>query len=875
MAVFSVNTHHAYLNTDIVIRNSQETPIVVKDLLTSDEWLITDVKEVRLSHGTHTLVSDDTVETIIIEDAIKFGGSEIKGAFVFDNNPWTFITMKDRLYTVNINTGEEKVEHMISPDNIEAFNSYYGKTCEFFLFNTKNDFSIYNVELGKNLKTFSNHIYSNNHLIIYKENDKVIVYDYRTEEVIVEFDGQYSIGNDLYFVREEKLYLLNLLTSDIKQITWVGDLKSDYVLYGDCIFMLKWEEYKIYHLVYLNSIGNKKKTISFQFPYYVDSWLGYSLFRLKNLKEEFSFFQEKELTFKDFSNIKHHIFYISILDIKFSNDSENKQIVTLTGEVKHYPSIAYGNIPFTLSGDSKYTIFFSNMIFGNVDDIVDSEMHQSKDDIYQSEKGEKLLVSSTSGNLLVVLYDSKIFYRNIKEKINRQLFDKLFDSSYYTNAYFTSDGKNVVFKNRGDEFSVLGFEKLSFDKFDIEGATVPRLAGFNGYKLEIAFFDSRQPVWRDPISLARVKLEDLSNYIFMSPDGEFSAQNDFRVIIRNQITNRDITNEEYHSLVEEYDFGWKDSDEDKEKKIIKRKNFVDRTKKEKLFQKITDRWTSIYSSSNLSENEKEEKCIASIEKEIDEFIYKKENFTSLFLDKLGYVFYKNNNTLQETRLLIGRSVYYLNYVSFSCDSRYLAFGAKMRSDEFRESKDGVFVLYDLKEEKEIIRQEKGLWAVWMTMFSKDGNIAYYDSKAETFIINKDSDYKNIQKIGNRSLLCFSPSGKYIALSDQNYIDYTHHSHKDWGHQPSGNIFIHAIEEPQVCISQYNDFGDGISGVVYSGKSGRAGNVASVAFSSDEKRLMAVGDDGVVVVRNLHFDDEEKEYNYCHTHDNESFERKPL
>jgi hypothetical protein len=92
----------------------------------------------------------------------------------------------------------------------------------------------------------------------------------------------------------------------------------------------------------------------------VDSWLGYSLFRLKNLKEEFSYFQEKELTFKDFSNIKHHIFYISILDIKFSNDSENKQIVTLTGEVKHYPSIAYGNIPFTLSGDSKYTIFFSS-----------------------------------------------------------------------------------------------------------------------------------------------------------------------------------------------------------------------------------------------------------------------------------------------------------------------------------------------------------------------------------------------------------------------------------------------------------------------------------------------------------------------------------
>ena len=249
MAVFSVNTHHAYLNTNIVIRNSQDTPIVVKDLLTSDEWFISDIKEVRLSHGTHTLVSDDTVETIIIEDAIKFGGSEIKGAFVFDNNPWTFITMKDRLYAVNINTGEEKVEHMISPDNIEAFNSYYGKTCEFFLFNTKEDFSIYNVELGKILKTFSNHIYSNNHLIIYKENDKVIVYDYRTEEMIVEFDGQYSIGSKFYFVNRGKLYGLNLRTSYINQINEVEDINSDYVLYDNYILYLKYENsyYKLYY----------------------------------------------------------------------------------------------------------------------------------------------------------------------------------------------------------------------------------------------------------------------------------------------------------------------------------------------------------------------------------------------------------------------------------------------------------------------------------------------------------------------------------------------------------------------------------------------------------------------------------------------------
>ena len=50
------------------------------------------------------------------------------------------------------------------------------------------------------------------------------------------------------------------------------------------------------------------------------------------------------------------------------------------------------------------------------------------------------------------------------------------------------------------------------------------------------------------------------------------------------------------------------------------------------------------------------------------------------------------------------------------------------------------------------------------------------------------------------------------------------------------------------MEQYNDFGDGIGGVTNMTR--RAGNVASAAFSSDEKRLLAVGADGVIVIRNL-------------------------
>ncbi|MFR9546597.1 MAG: hypothetical protein SNJ29_13630, partial [Rikenellaceae bacterium] len=94
-------------------------------------------------------------------------------------------------------------------------------------------------------------------------------------------------------------------------------------------------------------------------------------------------------------------------------------------------------------------------------------------------------------------------------------------------------------------------------------------------------------------------------------------------------------------------------------------------------------------------------------------------------------------------------------------------------------------------------------------------------------------------------LCFSPSGRYIALSNQGYIAYDRRRNRNWGHQPSGNIYIHNTDNPSVEMEHYNDLGESINGL-----SSRAGNVASAAFSKDEKRLLAVGIDGVVIIRNL-------------------------
>ena len=859
MADFSLNTHHAYLNTDVIIRNNTTTTIVVKDTTTSDEWFVHKEKLIHLSAGTHHLISGKTETTITIEDAVKFGGSSIKRTFVFDDNPWLFITTKDRLYAANTETGEEKVEHTITPNSIESLGRYYGKTCEYFLFNTKKDFSIYNVETGEIVKTFTNHIYSNSHLTIYRAEESIIVYDYRIDKIVTEFDGQYSFGNKFYFVKEGKLYGLNLFTSYINLIDEVGKITEEDILYNNCL-LKQTSDYLLSKTYNFYWLGNGERNInftSFTFPYYIESWLGHSLYRTYKIKEELdSYKKDFADNNRDFPNVKHHIFSIAISKINYDWE-DKKHIIKLTGEILSRPSIGF-SVPFTLVGIEESSIQFKNAVIESVESETTEEKPQEpSDDIFKLPKDEKLLGKSSSGVLIVSISDSRIVYRNVKDNTKKILLNGLFDTSYYVNAYFTSDGKNAIFENCDKEFSIIGFEDLSFDKFDVEGMTVSRQAGINGYKPEIVIMDSRKPVWRDPISLVKVKQEELFNHIFMSPDGTFSAENNYKIIIRNRITEKDITSEEYNALCQKYDFNRNDSDEEKKVKTSQRKFLLEEVGKETLFKYIIDRWTHIIlSSSHIPESRKEKRIWEVVDSKIEEYINKTDDFTSLFLDKLGYVIYQNNRTCEEKRILIGRSVYFLNYVSFSYDSRYLAFGAKMKQDDFCMSEDGVFVLYDLQEEKEKIRQDHGeeLYAVWMTMFSKDGNVAYYDSRADAYIVTKKSDYKEIQRIAGKSLLCFSPSGKYIAFSDQNYIDYAHHPNSNWGHQPSGNIFIHAVKDVQICLERYNDFGTGISGVV-----SRAGSVASAAFSCDEKRLMAVGNDGVVVVRNLHFDNSDDKF----------------
>ena len=191
---------------------------------------------------------------------------------------------------------------------------------------------------------------------------------------------------------------------------------------------------------------------------------------------------------------------------------------------------------------------------------------------------------------------------------------------------------------------------------------------------------------------------------------------------------------------------------------------------------------------------------------------------------------------------IGRPLWFLNYVSFSYDERYIAIAGRYPSNT---SPGGLFLVYDLKE-NEVLFKHTPKKAVWMTSFTKDGVVGSYSSDPNTYIGNVRDEGKNYTVISNKSFLTFSADGKYVALSEQGYIPWNNGLNESWGHMPSSLVSIRSTNNPDRELVQFNDISEkGIDGV-YSSKT-----VSSVSFSMDNKKIMMVGKDGVVVIRKLH------------------------
>ena len=208
---------------------------------------------------------------------------------------------------------------------------------------------------------------------------------------------------------------------------------------------------------------------------------------------------------------------------------------------------------------------------------------------------------------------------------------------------------------------------------------------------------------------------------------------------------------------------------------------------------------------------------------------------------------------------------YYNYAAFSYDNKYFAYVGKPSSKGLIH----LFKLDYVESNNKLLVTDSYLsrypsYASWVCGFSKTGYFATYDSTPDTYLINIDEElfasktdeielreniynsksniyhqYQKWNEIKGKNFLCFSPTGKYLALSEQGYEPLTLGG---YGHQESNAVHISFTETGRI-IDSFTGHGDKI-------KENRRKKVTFVAFSEDEKRIMTLSSDGVVVIRDL-------------------------
>ena len=321
----------------------------------------------------------------------------------------------------------------------------------------------------------------------------------------------------------------------------------------------------------------------------------------------------------------------------------------------------------------------------------------------------------------------------------------------------------------------------------------------------------------------------------MSPDGNLYADSRLEEYIEyyNLIEERELTKEEYLALISFYCYDSHNQECDQEEtKYDKRMAFC---------QQHLEFFKNRLRLKGWRERSDEEwlDCLTS-----EKGVYRHSvDFLQLFIDLRGIALIRrtSDNTIAN-KIKLGSPLWFLNYVAFSHDSRYVAIAGRYPNNT---GHGGLLLVYDLVEDEEVYKQTNG-YAVWLSAFTKHGHFAAYSSEPTSYfgVVPKEND--SVRKIDHFSFLTFSPDGRYVALSKQGYVAWNNGLNPNWGHQPSCLVSVRKTYSANEKIVEYEDLSDeGIEGT------GKAKSVSSVSFSKDNSKLMMVGRDGVVIIRNTH------------------------
>ena len=161
--------------------------------------------------------------------------------------------------------------------------------------------------------------------------------------------------------------------------------------------------------------------------------------------------------------------------------------------------------------------------------------------------------------------------------------------------------------------------------------------------------------------------------------------------------------------------------------------------------------------------------------------HKDVDFLRLFIEFHGVaIIRKTSDNTITNKIKLGDPLWFLNYVAFSHDSRYVTIAGRYPNHS---GHGGLLLVYDLENDSEIYKQTNG-YAVWLSAFTKDGHFAAYSSEPVSYLGVVPKGDNQIETVEKYNFLTFSSDGQYIALSKQGYVAWNNGRNPLWGHQPS-------------------------------------------------------------------------------------------
>ncbi len=495
--------------------------------------------------------------------------------------------------------------------------------------------------------------------------------------------------------------------------------------------------------------------------------------------------------------------------------------------------------------------------------VVDSDPRQIPS------SADVIAISSNSAYILcrrtLSMKDYEILLLSWDEKnkiyIEKKLFSDLIDRSVYDDVVFAGDDDHIVYSDRDGNYHCMDLSCGSVIPF----SSGRYLQSINGYRSVIKFASNNGAIPRtiDPVNGQFLSAIEFADYTFQSPDSSLivikapsneCARDGIGFIeYKHKGTGSYVSKEEYSSLADEYNTrdGIEADQELKDKRLslMKRDPSLFLSAIEKRIRSGSDinkEWGSVsITSQDIIDYSQNSMFFNKVKKEIIEsFLRFTYRFVDTFIAANEYIVLNNTRTKDKIRIDIGIPLWFLNYISFSYDSKYISIVGRYpdnTEDEQRYSIGGLFLLYDLHEQR-VVYASTRTKAVWISSFTKDNMVAYYDSDPNTYYRRTPEDATC--RIAGRSFLTFSPSGKLMALSEQGYVRIDSERCQDWGHQPSTTVYIRRTDNPLEEIASFNDHGSPIINTCNR-------TVCMTAFSHDDSKLLSVSDDGVVVIRNLH------------------------